>query len=178
MDYEILFKKAYSFAKAYLGSEAEDFAQHYCLKCFEKDKELIIKFIFIDYCDFLRADKRCLSSLANNHVNKNLLKSVETELAENLTISDTLQSTPVEDNEDELLLNNLEQILNEREKMIYKMHLENKTQNEIGNVLGVSESRICQIMSVIKEKLFAVFLIEQFNIKNNIRNDVLKFWGK
>jgi len=178
LDYEILFKKAYSFAKPYLGSEAEDFAQHYCLKCFEKDKELIIKFVFIDYCDFLRADKRCLSSLANDHVSKNLLKSVESELNEGFTIGDTLQSASDKVNEDELLLNDLEQILNDREKMIYKMHLENKTQNEIGNVFGVSESRISQIMSVIKEKLFAVFMIEQFNLRNNVKDDIFNLWNK
>lgn len=179
MDYDKLFKKAHAYAKKFLGSEAEDFAQHYCLQCFEKGKELSCKFVFMDYCDFLRTNKRCLSSLANDYVSKNLLLSVETEIAEGFTIGDTLQSTPVEENEDEELLKNLELILNEREIFIYNSYVvDEKTLKEIGNDLGLTESGASYIMKKIKDKLSAVFFIENLNIKNNIKDDVYQIWEK
>ena len=179
MDYEKLFKKAHAYAKKFLGSEAEDFAQHYCMQCFEKGKELSYKFVFMDYCDSLRANKRVLSSLANNYVSKNLLMSVETEIAEGFTIGDTLQSAPVETNEDEELLKNLELILSDREIFIYNSYIvDEKTLKEIGNDLGLTESRVSQLFKNIKDKLFAVFFIENLNIKNTIKDEIYNVWEK
>lgn len=179
MDYEKLFKKAHAYAKKFLGSEAEDFAQHYCMQCFEKGKELNFKFVFMNYCDFLRANNRCLSSLANDYVSKNLLLSVETEIAEGFTIGDTLQSTPVETDEDEEWLKNLELILSDREILIYNSYVfDEKTLKEIGNDLGLTESRASQLLKNIKDKLFVVFLIENLNIKNTIKDEIYNLWEK
>lgn len=179
MDYEKLFKKAHAYAKKFLGSEAEDFAQHYCLKCFEKGKELNFKFVFSDYCASLRADKRCLSSPANDFVSKNLLLSVETEIVDGFTIGDTLQSSQVEMDEDELYLKNLELILSDREILIYNSYVfDEKTLKEIGNDLGLTESRASQLLKNIKDKLFVVFLIENLNIKNTIKDEVYNLWEK
>lgn len=179
MDYDRLFKKAHSYAKRFIGSEAEDFAQHFCLQCFEKGKELNYKFVFIDYCDFLRANKRCLSSLSNDYVSKNLLLSVETEIVDGFTIGDTLQSSQVEMDEDELYLKNLELILSDREILIYNSYVfDEKTLKEIGNDLGLTKSRASQLLKNIKDKLFVVFLIENLNIKNTIKDEVYNLWEK
>lgn len=61
MDYERLFKRAKAFGeKNGLGSDAEDFAQECLIKAFEVGA-ISLEYMFLNYREFHRADKRILS---------------------------------------------------------------------------------------------------------------------
>jgi len=73
----------------------------------------------------------------------------------------------------------LKLFLNERELYIYNSYIvDEKTLKEIGNDLGLTESRACQLLKNIKDKLFAVFFIENLNIKNTIKDEIYNVWEK
>lgn len=62
LEYPRLFKKAESYGKRLgLGGDASDFAQEYCIKCFEIGGPAKLDFVFKNYRDAQRADKRILS---------------------------------------------------------------------------------------------------------------------
>lgn len=63
-DYEKLFKSAKYFAKkkGITDEDAEEFAQEYVTKTLEKQKYIKLEWVYANFRDFARADKRILSS--------------------------------------------------------------------------------------------------------------------
>lgn len=61
MDYDKLFKRALAYGtKKGLGSDAEDFAQECLIRAFEVGP-INLEYVFLNYREFHRADKRILS---------------------------------------------------------------------------------------------------------------------
>jgi len=63
MNYEKIYKRAkiYAIKRRFTEEEAEDFAQNCAIKAFEINGPVNFEYMYLNHCDFERADKRILS---------------------------------------------------------------------------------------------------------------------
>lgn len=99
MDYEKLYKKALRFAdKKGMGDEREDFAQECLIKAFEKGP-INLEYIFLNYRNSFRTDKRVLSApqgkfSAHGIISLDAPSTVRTQIRQNMvTLSDALNES-------------------------------------------------------------------------------------
>lgn len=135
--------KIYREAKAYacrvgFPNEAEDFGQWLVLKKLSGKRKN--QKMYFSYTDYLRETK-------GNSRSKNFRAASDFR-----EIDDELMQSTVTDLIDRRKFERLSKKLTDQQIQVFGMYfLQNKRMHEIGDELGVSESRICQLMVKVRE---------------------------
>lgn len=183
--------KIASFKFGLRGEDIQDATQEILLRMYEgKHKHSTVDQMLIDYLrtqsgrkgevgyDSRKALARPERLYASNGRDRGLVdgaKFRDLEYGVDTGLSDRLVDGRIDC---ERYFEKLKLFLNERELFIYNSYTDEKTLKEIGEDLGLTESRASQLLKKIKDKLFAVFFIENLNIKNNIKDDLYQIWEK
>lgn len=183
--------KIASFKFGLRGEDIQDATQEILLRMYEgKHKHSTVDQMLIDYLrtqsgrkgevgyDSRKALARPERLYASNGRDRGLVdgaKFRDLEYGVDTGLSDRLVDGRIDC---ERYFEKLKLFLNERELFIYNSYTNEKTLKEIGEDLGLTESRASQLLKNIKDKLFVVFLIENLNIKNTIKDEVYNLWEK
>lgn len=183
--------KIASFKFGLRGEDIQDATQEILLRMYEgKHKHSTVDQMLIDYLrtqsgrkgevgyDSRKALARPERLYASNGRDRGLVdgaKFRDLEYGVDTGLSDRLVDGRIDC---ERYFEKLKLFLNERELFIYNSYTDEKTLKEIGEDLGLTESRASQLLKNIKDKLFVVFLIENLNIKNTIKDEVYNLWEK
>ncbi len=178
MDYEGFRKDAIAYAKRRNCNQeqAEDFAQEYCIRAFETETEFIrMDWVFIDYLrkshgrpgtpggDARLTGKSRTISLDAAGESSNADSSLGHEY---IGVSGVDPIDHIQRKEFQEIIGHFDG----RTRDMIELYLENKNLREIGECLGLTDSRVSQLMRQLFEKIELIKIIKAKNLAWVIKN--------